>query len=69
MKLFTLSRSHDISRVTGTGHVAEGVLFSDGTVVLHWVVGEFRSTSVYPDIKAINEIHGHDGLTEIVWKD
>ena len=67
-KLFHLSRTKDVSGVSGTGKVAEGVQFSDGRVALRWVVGEHRSTVTYDDIESVERIHGHDGATTIVWE-
>ena len=66
MRTFTLRRDTDVSGVSGTGTVAEGVEFSDGTVALRWTVGEHRSTVVWPNIDAVIAVHGHGGSTEIV---
>ena len=65
MKLFTLARVEDVSGVSGTGTVAEGVEFSDGVVVLRWIVGDYRSTVIWPSIEAVKAIHGHDGKTTV----
>lgn len=65
MTPFTLHRSEDVTGVSGTGTVAEGVEFTDGTVVLRWIVGEHRATVVWPNIAAVKAIHGHDGKTEV----
>lgn len=64
---FVLYRKEDPTGVSGTGVVAEGVMFSDGTVVIRWIVGEHQSTVVWPNIKAVEKIHGHDGRTVIYW--
>lgn len=66
MRTFTLQRNIDISGVSGTGTVAEGVEFSDGTVALRWIVGEHRSTVVWPNIDAVIAVHGHGGSTKLV---
>lgn len=66
---FQLQRSEDFSGVSGTGFVAEGIEFTDGTAVIRWVAGELRSTAIYPDIKTLEEIHGHGGATIVVWMD
>lgn len=65
---FRLCRRHDVSGVSGTGHPAEGIEFSDGSVVLRWT-GAHPATSVWPDIAAVEAIHGHDGATVIEWID
>ena len=64
-ELFWLQRNEDVSGVSGIGTVAEGVVFSDGTVALRWVVGEHRSTVLWPSIEAVIAIHGHDGKTRV----
>lgn len=66
---FELHREVDVSGVSGTGLVAEGVAFSDGTAVIHWVAGEHRSTVVWPDVAGVEAIHGHGGATQIRWVD
>ena len=68
MKRFQLKRHHDVSGVSGVGVVADGVLFSDGTTVIHWR-GEHRSTVIWKDLASVLAIHGHQGHTEIVWLD
>lgn len=65
---FDLFRHRDISGVSGTGPVAEGVRFSDGTVALRWP-GADPSTAVWPSVESVLKIHGHSGATEIRWLD
>lgn len=67
MRPFFLYRAEDVSGVSGTGVVAEGVQFSDGIVALRWVVGDHRSTVVYGSLESVEAIHGHEGRTKIVW--
>ena len=69
MKRFFLERHEDISGVSGTGIVAEGIMFTDGTAVIHWIAGEHHSIVVWPNISSVEIIHGHNGATELVWKD
>jgi hypothetical protein len=68
VKTFILRRLEDETGISGTGVVAEGVLFSDGTVVVRWIVGEYHSTVVWPSIAAVEAIHGHGGKTTIEWQ-
>lgn len=64
---FTLHRSADPSKVSGTGVVAEGWESSSGEyVVLVWLT-DTPSLCVYRDIRHVEEIHGHEGATQIVW--
>lgn len=68
MRRFELQRREDPSGVSGTGAVAEGVQFRDGTVVLRWR-SRHLSTAIYDDISTVVDIHGHDGLTTVEWID
>lgn len=67
MRTFHLQRTTDVSGVSGTGRVAEGVQFSDGKVAIRWIVGEHQSTVLWDDIASVQAIHGHNGATLIVW--
>lgn len=69
MRPFQLVRREDLSGVSGTGLVAEGVAFSDGTVALRWLTGEHRSTGLHSSIRAVLAVHGHEGRTQIRWLD
>ena len=66
MRTFSLERDEDETGISGTGKVAEGVVFTDGVVVIRWVVGEHRSTVVWESLAAVEAIHGHNGKTRIV---
>lgn len=61
---FALMREVDETGISGTGMVAEGVQFSDGTCVLRWT-SEHRSTAVYADIETLVAVHGHNGSTRV----
>lgn len=69
MRAFHLQREHDVGGVSGTGRVAEGVEFEDGTAVIRWCVGENRSTVVWAKVEDIEAVHGHGGLTQVVFED
>lgn len=69
MRQFQLHRDIDETGVSGTGIVAEGVEFSDGPVAVRWIVGTHRSVSVWENIEAVRDVHGHNGCTRIVWID
>ena len=68
MRRFYLERSKDVSGVSGVGRVAEGVEFSDGKVAIRWPT-EYGSTVVWDSIEHAEKVHGHGGLTKIVWID
>lgn len=69
MRRFVLLRNVDVSGISGTGIVAEGVEFNDGTVVIRWVTGDHHSTVVWDAIESVEAIHGHAGATTIEWID
>ena len=66
MKTFELHRDADATGISGTGIVAEGVIFEDGTVALRWKTAH-KSTTIYADIGTLRAIHGHEGQTRIVY--
>lgn len=66
MRVFRLVRSEDVSGVSGTGTVADGVVFPDGVTILRWRTAR-GSTAVYDSVKDVERIHGHDGKTRLVW--
>lgn len=66
---FELHRDLDHTGVSGTGVVAEGVLFSNGNVVVSWL-GEHATVTTYPKgLATVEAVHGHGGATRIVWID
>jgi hypothetical protein len=71
VRRFYLDRREDVSGVSGTGAVAEGAQFSDGTCVVRWGAGlaGFATTTTHESIASVIGIHGHDGRTAIRWLD
>lgn len=70
-KRFLLNRTEDVSGISGTGVVAQGVQFSDGKCVTRWVesrVGAVQ-TCVWDSMEDVEAVHGHGGSTEVVWLD
>lgn len=66
MKVFNLVRAVDHSGISGTGVVAQGVVFSDGLVALRWCSrGRPSSLVIWDSIEDVIEIHGHDGATVV----
>jgi len=68
MRTFILYRVTDVSGVSGTGVVAEGVQFSDGVCVCRWTTST-ATTTTYASINDVESIHGHDGATRIIFED
>lgn len=66
MRMFVLERLEDVSGISGTGTVAEGVEFSDGRAAVRWL-GATSSTELWDNIAAVEAIHGHGGKTVVQW--
>jgi hypothetical protein len=70
MRRFELHRTEDVSGVSGTGVVAQGVEFDDGVCALRWLT-DWPTSVVFHDrgADAVEHVHGHNGRTEVVWLD
>lgn len=68
MRRFQMHRHIDVSGISGTGIVAEGVVFTDGTTVVRWISAK-PSTVVWDDLGDAYDIHNHGGSTEFVFLD
>lgn len=66
MKTFFLLRHEDVHGNTGVGVVAEGVIFDDGGMCAMTWLSDFKTVTVFPDIKTVIALHGHGGSTDIV---
>lgn len=66
---FVLMRDEDEVGVSGTGVVADGVIFAgSGKVALSWNTPH-TSVAVYDDLETVIAIHGHDGKTKVLLDD
>lgn len=68
MKEFYLERVVDDSGVSGTGKIAEGVLFENGWCALNWLT-KYKSLGIYPSLDELLAIHGHGGHTKVMMID
>lgn len=66
MRRFILNRKEDVSGISGTGIVAEGIEFSRGKCVIAWLT-EYESLAIYDSIEELEVIHCHEGKTIIEW--
>lgn len=66
---FIVVRDDDVSGVSGTGVVCEGVQFSDRHAAVHWLGKWPMTTPHHKGIRTIEAIHGHGGKTRVVWLD
>lgn len=64
-------RSEDETGISGTGVVAEGCEFLDGTVVIRWQThgDRYHSTVVWDSVEDALAVHGHGGKTQLVFYD
>lgn len=79
MRRFLLVRTRDVTGISGLGPVAEGVEFSDGTVVLRWTApfiaathrerGVLPTTVMHDNVRSVEALHGHGGATTVQWID
>lgn len=71
---FVFNRKVDVTGISGTGVRVEGVVFSDGWAVSHWLDLPPMSqpkTEVWhnPGTDPLIQISGHNGASEVVWLD
>ncbi|MCO1575361.1 hypothetical protein M8C13_06250 [Crossiella sp. SN42] len=65
---FSLSHHRDLTGLPTGGYVADGVLFPDGTVVVHWR-GPHPSTVVWKSLADPMALRGNGGATWLHWID
>jgi hypothetical protein len=65
---FLLYRHVDVTGISGTGLVASGVMWGDGSVALHWHT-TIRSHVIFPSLQDLIALHWHGGATDIEWLD
>lgn len=68
MRRFQFVRNEDVSGVSGTGIVFEGVVFEDGKVAIRWL-SKLKTTAIYDSIEELVAIHGHEGKGHVKWID
>lgn len=70
--IFDMIRNADESGVSGTGKVLEGIVFEDGSTVIHWCVKDQpNSTTYFESFEAFCAIHIDQhptNKTEIIWR-
>ena len=66
MRTFVLVRHEDVSGISGTGKVAEGIEWSNGKVSLCWL-GTYQTIEQADSMHVIEATHGHGGKTVVEW--
>jgi hypothetical protein len=69
LRNFVLVRHQDLTGVSGTGIVAEGVEFTNGKVCMVWLTRPAQSLVIHENIVEVEVVHGHNGATTIQWLD
>jgi hypothetical protein len=58
MRKFTVERRRDESGISGVGVIIEGVVFSNGQVVVHWLTPPpHGSITIWPSFDDFQRIH------------
>lgn len=65
MKKFYFLRHIDVNGYSGTGVVAEGVIFDDGTGAFTWLT-PMKTVTTFWDMADIDFMHGHGGKTDVI---
>lgn len=65
---FLLIRTEDLSGISGTGVVAEGIAFSTGKIALAWIRPPF-AIGIFDSVFDMMSVHGHQGKTNVHWVD
>lgn len=66
---FLLVRHRDMTGVSGTGIVAEGVEWSDSSASLRWRGDHPTTTFFQTGLGGVRTIHGHQGNTDVIYLD
>ncbi len=65
VRAFCLLRLNDINGHSGTGIVAQGIIYPNGWVSMCWLT-DTASVTFYESIDVVKKLHGHDGATKVI---
>ncbi len=65
VKKFYLLRSEDVHGNSGTGAVAEGIIFDSGMCAMTWM-SDTPTITMFTKITDVKKLHGHEGRTIVV---
>lgn len=70
LQVFEVYRFEDVTGVSGTGTVMEGIVLSDGSALTAWVNSPVKTCTYWPGgLDEIKRIHGHDGKSVVLLHD
>ena len=71
MRRFKVIRPIDITGISGTGHVIDGIVFDDGTTIIKWRT-QYSSITIFKSFEEFKYIHidcHPENKTEIIFLD
>ena len=68
LRRFYFQRDIDETGISGTGKVAEGVVFPNGKCAFSWNT-KIASVVIYDSIEDAITVHSHGGKTKIIFVD
>ncbi|MFM9637632.1 hypothetical protein [Streptomyces turgidiscabies] len=68
-RLFVMRRHVDVSGVSGTGVIVDGVEWPDGTASLRWRGPHPKIDFADRGVPTVLHVHGHSGATEVEFLD
>jgi hypothetical protein len=68
IRTFHVVREEDVSGVSGTGVIAEGVLWSNGHIDVRWL-SIHKITEHAESLAEWQAVHGHEGKTKVIFDD
>lgn len=63
---FLLVRNEDATGISGTGVVAQGTEYHDGTVTMVWCT-RIASVEMFRSVAEVEALHGHEGRSVVRW--
>lgn len=74
IKKFMMIRQYDVTGISGSGHVLDGVQFNNGKVVIAWNKGIANASSIvvwdcFDDFYRVHIARHPENETIIIWED
>lgn len=68
IRRFHIKRDIDVSGISGTGIVADGIQWHDGMCTIHWR-GKHPTDNTHLSLQSVMDIHCHEGASKIIFDD